>query len=125
MFYLMKLRLRDFSPHHPPHTSIVAQNTYFVNSMNDFCPNCASVLYLYFVRSGLMSLPGVSGATFRGSGINGYWWSLRGSSTRYDGVATPSAYSLAFNESTVYPSFGPNDCWHGFPLRCLSTVLDM
>ena len=70
-----------------------------------------------------MSLPGVSGATFRGSGINGYGWSSRASSTRYDGSAIPSGYSLGFDASTVYTSNGPYERYLGFPLRCLSTVL--
>ena len=124
MFYLMKLRLRDFSPHHPPHTSIVAQNTYFVNSMNAFCPNCASVLYLYFVRSGHV-YPAITAGTFRGAGLTGHYWSSLASSTRYDGSAIPSGYSLGFDASTVYPSNGPYERYLGFPLRCLSTVLDM
>ena len=59
------------------------------------------------------------------AGINGYWWSSRGSSTRYDGVATPSAYNLNFNATGVYPSNGPHNRYYGFPLRCLSTVLGM
>ena len=73
---------------------------------------------LYFVRSGVVALPGVSGATFRGAGIYGYDWSSRGS-------AATNAYSLAFHASTVHPSFGPYERWRGFPLRCLSTVLGM
>ena len=80
---------------------------------------------LYFVRSGYVYLPGVSGATFRGAGIYGYDWSSRASSTRSDGAAIPSAYYLDFNASTVHPSFGPYERWRGFPLRCLSTVLGM
>ncbi len=117
MFYLMKLRLRDFSPHHPPHTSIVAQNTYFVNSMNDFCPNCASVLYLYFVRSGVVDPPGVSGGTFRYAGIYGYWWSSRTYSS------STHAYNLVITSGVNSSSEGVR--YVGFSLRCLSTVLDM
>ncbi len=79
----------------------------------------------FFVRSGYMNLPGVSGATLRDAGSIGYWWSSRGSSTRFDGVATPSAYVFAFSGTGVNPSHGPGDRYHGFPLRCLSTVLDM
>ena len=78
-----------------------------------------------FVRSGYVYLPGVSGATFRGAGIYGHWWSSRASSTRYDGSAIPSAYYLVFDPSAVYPSDGPSDRWYAFPLRRLSTVLDM
>ena len=80
---------------------------------------------LYFVRSGYVFLPGVSGDTFRYAGIDGYDWSSRASSTRYDGAAIPSAYSLDFYASTAHPSNGPYERWHGFPLRCLSTVLGM
>ena len=72
-----------------------------------------------FVRSGNVNLPGVSGATFRNAGINGYGWSSRGSSTRNDGAAIPSGYNLEFNATGVNPSNGPNERWHGFPLRCL------
>ncbi len=79
---------------------------------------------LYFVRSGYVD-PSVSAGTFRYAGILGYWWSSRGSSTRYDGVATPSAYVLNFNATGVYPSAGPHNRYLGFSLRCLSTVLDM
>ena len=80
---------------------------------------------LYFVRSGYVSLPGVSGATFRDAGIRGYGWSSRASSTRANGSAIPSAYYLEFVASAVGPSNGPYDRWLSFPLRCLSTVLDM
>ncbi len=77
------------------------------------------------MRSGYIALPGVSGATFRFAGQYGYWWSSRGSSTRYDGVTTPSAYDLSFNATGVNPSDGPDNRWVGYSLRCLSTVLDM
>ena len=53
------------------------------------------------------------------AGQNGYWWSSRGSSTRYDGVTTPSAYNLNFNATGVNPSNGPNNRYNGFSLRCL------
>ena len=72
-----------------------------------------------------MNLPGVSGATLRDAGSIGYWWSSRGSSTRFDGVATPSAYYLRFSATGVSPSDGPGNRYAGFSLRCLSTVLDM
>ena len=74
---------------------------------------------LYFVRSGLLNLPGVSGATFSHAGLSGYWWSSRSYSD------ATHAYYLGFNASDVYPSDGPNNRWFGFSLRCLSTVLDM
>jgi len=58
-------------------------------------------------------------------GQDGYDWSSRASSTRYDGAAIPSAYYLGFNATGVYPSSGPFNRYLGFPLRCLSTVLGM
>ena len=64
-----------------------------------------------------MNLPGTDGA-FRGAGNGGYGWSLRMNKLA-------SAYYLDFYATGVYPSHGPNNRWHGFPLRCLSTVLDM
>ncbi len=78
-----------------------------------------------FVRSGNVFLPGVSGATFSLASVHGYNWSSRGSSVRHDGVVIPSAYRLGFNASTVRTSDGPYERWLGFPLRCLSTVLEM
>ena len=71
-----------------------------------------------FVRSGHVYLPGNSGATFMGAGVYGHWWSSRGD------VVT-NAYYLLLNATTAYPSRGPYERWHGFPLRCLSTGLDM
>ena len=72
---------------------------------------------LYFVRSGIVYLAGTAG-TFRYAGLYADYWSSRGS-------AATNAYSLAFHASTVDPSSGPYMRWHGFPLRCLSTVLGM
>ena len=40
-------------------------------------------------------------------------------------VRLPSAYYFEFNVMGAYPSRGPLERWHGFPLRCLSTVLGM
>ena len=57
---------------------------------------------------------------FWNAGVYGYYWSSRGSSTRYDGVATPSAYNLNFNATGVNPSNGPNNRYNGFSLRCLA-----
>ena len=53
------------------------------------------------------------------AGQNGYDWSSRASSKRNDGAAIPSGYNLNFNATGVNPSNGPNERWHGFPLRCL------
>ncbi len=77
---------------------------------------------LYFVRSG--DLGPDNGKSWY-AGQHGYWWSSRGSSTRYDGVTTPSAYNLHFYATGVDPSAGPDNRWLGFSLRCLSTVLDI
>ncbi len=74
------------------------------------------------MRSGRLSL--YDGKAWY-AGANGYWWPSRGTSTRSDGTAAPSGYSLAFGASGVNPSYGPSERWFGFPLRCLSTVLDM
>ena len=76
------------------------------------------------MRSGRVD-PAVTAGTLRLAGQRGYWWSSRASSTRYDGSAIPSAYYLVFDPSAVYPSDGPSDRWYAFPLRRLSTVLDM
>ncbi len=78
----------------------------------------------YFVRSGLVYLLGVRGATFRVAGNLGYDWSSRGSSVVAGGAAVPGAYRLEFN-TAVLPSYGPDERWRAFPLRCLSTVLDI
>ncbi len=80
--------------------------------------NCTT----YFVRSGILS---PDNGKFWDAGLNGYWWSSRGSSTRWDGVTTPSGYYLTFDATGVYPSTGPSNRWYGLPLRCLSTVLDI
>ena len=77
---------------------------------------------LYFVRGG--DLGPYDGKSWDAGRI-GYGWSSRGSSTRYDGVAIPSAYNLYFGATGVSPSGGPNHRYYGFPLRCLSTVLYM
>ena len=79
---------------------------------------------LYFVRSGHVNLPGISGGTFRNAGQWGFTWSSQASSTDTAGNNTPSAYSLYFI-TLVSPSGGPFTRHYGFPLRCLSTVLDM
>ena len=79
---------------------------------------------LYFVRSGDVELRITTG-TFRGAGAYGIYWSSLASSTRADGAAIPSAYYLHFNATGVRPSNGPDNRYRGFPLRCLSTVLDM
>ena len=77
---------------------------------------------LYFVRSGRIGLT-VTAGTFGYAGQNGDGWSSRAAA--YTSSTSATAYGLGFNESTVYPSGGPYYRWYGFPLRCLSTVLDM
>ena len=84
-----------------------------------FFDEVSARVVVVFVRSGYMNLPGVSGATLRNAGINGYGWSSRASSTRYDGSAIPSGYNLGFDASTVYPSNGPYERWLGFPSAAL------
>ena len=53
-------------------------------------------------------------------GINGHFWSSRS----YDN--SDAAYGMTFNASSVIPSYGSIYIYryYGFPLRCLSTVLD-
>ena len=75
-----------------------------------------------FVRSGFLS---PDTGKFWYAGLNGHWWSSHGSSTRDDGVTTPSAYNLDLNATDVHPSYGPSNRFYGYPLRCLSTVLDI
>ena len=77
-----------------------------------------------FVRSGHV-YPGGTAGTFRLAGDVGYEWSSRASSTHWQGGTYPCAYLLDFQVSVVSPSQGPYERWHGIPLRCLSTVLDM
>ncbi len=80
------------------------------------------------VRSGYIFLLGSnfdgSGGTFGSAGITGDNWSSHASPTRSDGVSNLSAYYLEF-KAVVIPSLGPWDRFHGYSLRCLSTVLDI
>ncbi len=71
------------------------------------------------VRSGRLNLT-VSAGTLGNAGINGYEWSSRGAA--YTSSTSAAAYNLEFNDSTVYPSNGPNNRWNGFPLRCLTSM---
>ena len=77
---------------------------------------------LYFVRSARVNLT-VSAGTLGYAGQYGYWWSSRAAA--YTSSTSANAYDLSFNATAVYPSYGPSNRWNGFPLRCLSTVLDM
>ena len=69
---------------------------------------------LYFVRSGIIDLHNTS--TLRYSGLNNDDWSSQA-------YLAEHAYYLEF--STVVTTSREHNRWHGFPLRCLSTVLDM
>lgn len=68
------------------------------------------------MRSGYIN---INTGRLKVAGQNGYDWSSRASSTRWDGASVPSGYNLNFNATGVNPSNGPNERWHGFPLRCL------
>ena len=76
----------------------------------------------FFVRSGYTNLSGIDGATLRDFGYGGYYWSSK--AVIYTSAASATAYYLGFGIA-VNPSYGPSVRWYGFPLRCLSTVLDM
>ena len=76
----------------------------------------------YFVRSGNFNLANTAGV-LRNAGQNGNWWSSRGADNVW-GSAGLGGYNLEFNANGVRPSNGPHNRYLGFPLRCLSTVLD-
>ena len=69
----------------------------------------------YFVRSGYI-IP-TDGKSWN-AGILGHWWTSRS----YSNIT--ATYYLGFYASDVYPS-NSSYRYYGFPLRCLSTVLDM
>ena len=73
------------------------------------------------MRSGIL---GPSDGKFWHAALSGDWWSSRGADKRYDGAAVLSAYYLNFT-TAVHSSNGPDARFVAFPLRCLSTVLDM
>ncbi len=77
-----------------------------------------------FVRSGYVELPLITG-TLRNASQWGNGWSSCASSINANDIAKPSGYLFAFNASAVLPSRGPGERYFGFPLRCLSTVLDI
>ena len=70
------------------------------------------------MRSGYFHLLVTTG-TFGGAGVESLWWSSRAYSD------ANHIYDLWFNGTDVIPSRGPSARYHGFPLRCLSTVLGM
>ena len=76
------------------------------------------------MRSGVIDLT-IADGTLGNTGIYGYNWSSRGSSTHTNGSAIPSAYYLYFGVSDASPSRGLLNRWYSRSLRCLSTVLDI
>ena len=70
------------------------------------------------MRSGYIMLPRVTG-TFRDPGFASGYWSSLASSTFYDGSILPSVYYASFWGNYIRPSYGPENRWHGFPLRRL------
>ena len=72
------------------------------------------------MRSGFFELPSTAG-TLRYAGHAADYWSSRAA---YTSSTSATAYYLEF-ATAVNPSSGPSSRWLGFPLRCLSTVLDM
>ena len=77
---------------------------------------------LYFVRSGHV-YPANTAGTFRYAGTYGVYWSLWAAA--YTSSTSATAYYLRVEPYAVRPSYGPSHRFNGFPLRCLSTVLDM
>ncbi len=73
-----------------------------------------------FVRSGDIALTNTTGV-LKNASISGYNWPSRA----VDYATSANAYYLVFNASEVFSSGGPTDRYYAFPLRCLSTVLDM
>ena len=60
---------------------------------------------------------GYNGSTFRFVGINGYNWSSTA------GYTIDRAYEYSFNAGVVEPYHNQRN--EAFPLRCLSTVIDI
>lgn len=70
----------------------------------------------YFVRSGYVHIS--TGRAWY-LGPYGYEWVASAASKRNDGMTSPSAYNLHFEDNEADPSYGPNSRWNGFPLRWL------
>ena len=71
------------------------------------------------MRSGYIRLSGVSNNdTFRAGGLYGDYWT-----SWIDG--TSGAYYLHLRDTYMVSAYGPDNRWYGYPLRCLSTVLDI
>ncbi len=75
------------------------------------------------MRSGFIYLLSRNDGIFLDANQSGLWWSSR--AAEFTSSTLASAYHLLFGPSEVNPSYGPRVRWHGFPLRCLSTVLGM
>ena len=73
---------------------------------------CYAILSSLFVRSGYANL---YDGSLRYFGVSGCGWSSI--SVAFTSVTSATAYLLAFNASGVYPSYGPNARWVGFPIR--------
>ncbi len=72
------------------------------------------------MRSGYINLI-ITAGTLRNVGQAGFWWSLRAGT--YTSSTSATAYNLEFG-TVVNPSH-ENNRYYAFPLRCLSTVLDI
>ena len=71
-------------------------------------------LFVLFVRSGQIYL---HDSALRGYGRTGYSWS--NISVNYSLDMPITAYDLAFSNLITYTSYGPDNRWNGFPVRCL------
>ncbi len=74
------------------------------------------------MRSGYVNLI-IAAGVFRNAGEWGPIWSSH--ANMYTSNTSATAYYLTFNATDVYPSLGPDSRFYAFPLRCLSTVLDI
>ena len=74
---------------------------------------------LYFVRSGYIS----PSTGFSHAGYGGDYRSSRAAT--YESNILATTIYFAFNNINTITSNGPYGRFYGFPLRCLSTVLDM
>ncbi len=69
------------------------------------------------MRSGVVNISVTTGI-FRHAGIFGNWWSSRASSDT-------GVYNFYTHDSELNASYPSANRWYAFPLRCLSTVLDI
>ena len=73
------------------------------------------------MRSGFIVLP--SSSAFWLAGEKGYACSSR--AVDYTSSILATAYSFAIEANLTIASNGPGARYYGFPLRCLSTALDI